>query len=61
MLTGGTDRPFTIRWKESGLSKQALGAEFERIVSVFEKVKQKYSHNSIGNEFHYILEDISKV
>ena len=41
VMTGNVERPLLLIWKDSALSRQALGEEFDQIVTVFERVQQQ--------------------
>lgn len=54
-LSTDVARPINIIWMHSDLSKQRLGDYFNKIVQIFERVKQQDMSFSWDEQFDYIL------
>lgn len=49
-------RPVTIRWINSALSRQRLGADFDAVVRLFEDMKREDDDPGLIDRFSYSLE-----
>ncbi len=55
MLSTGMAGAIVIVWENSGHSKQGMDEDFDTIISVFEKTKQRYLGKSDDYAFDYVL------
>lgn len=55
LLSVGVERPVNLVWLDSSISKVHLGASFEKIVSVLERVKLQDEHYGWEDKFVYVL------
>lgn len=50
-LTGLIERPFTLVWKDSALSRIGMGQDFQRIVDVMHKAELEAAENPDAERF----------
>lgn len=55
-LSASIERPICIKWKNSEISKAKMGASFEKIITVFERVKQQDKKFGWEEKFTYCLD-----
>lgn len=55
-LSTDTERPVTLIWKDSNTSRNRLGATFDRITEVLERVKRHEEEWGLQERFDYRLE-----
>ncbi|MFQ6589881.1 barstar family protein [Pseudomonas palleroniana] len=56
LLSAGVERPVVLVWKSAQVSKMNLGASFEEIVEVLERVKQQDEGFGWEDKFTYELD-----
>ncbi|XVO89916.1 barstar family protein [Pseudomonas palleroniana] len=56
LLSAGVERPVVLVWKNAQVSKMNLGASFEEIVEVLERVKQQDEGFGWEDKFTYELD-----
>jgi ribonuclease inhibitor len=55
-LSTDTERPLTLIWKDSNISRERLGATFDRITEVLDRVKKQDQEWGLEDRFDYRLE-----
>ena len=55
LLSAGVERPVTLVWKNSELSKENMGMIFGKIQEILERVKQQDERFGWENKFSYLL------
>lgn len=55
LLSVGIERPITLIWKNSTISKIKLGDNFDKIIEVLEKVKKQDEAYGWEDKFIYIM------
>lgn len=56
VLSASIERPVTLTWKRSDMSKQALGADFDAIVDVLRRVELQDEKFGWADRFSFALE-----
>ncbi len=56
VLSASIERPVTLTWKQSSKSKQALGADFDAIVDVLQRVESQDEEFGWVDRFSFVLE-----
>ena len=56
LLSAGVERPVVLRWRNAQVSKINLGASFEKIVEVLERVKLQDEHFGWEHKFTYEID-----
>jgi ribonuclease inhibitor len=54
-LTTDVERPVLIEWINSEISRQRLGNEFEKLISLFNRVVEYDIKNNLTNKFVFTL------
>ncbi|VUT03215.1 barstar family protein [Klebsiella spallanzanii] len=54
-LSTDVERPVTIIWLHSELSRHALGAYFDQIIDIFERTRQQDIKFNWNEKFDYVL------
>ncbi|WP_312189062.1 barstar family protein [Leclercia sp.] len=54
-LSTDVERPIQIIWLNSVLSRKSLGEVFDKIINIFEKIKQHNLRFNWGESFDYVL------
>lgn len=55
LLSASIERPLCIVWNDSNYSKLKLGVDFEKIINIFELVKQQDNFSCYDEKFDYLL------
>lgn len=55
-LSADVERPLTLVWKDSAISKARLGDMFDAIVAVLLRVKQQDEDWGLAGRFDFVLE-----
>ncbi|CAB3749038.1 barstar family protein [Paraburkholderia humisilvae] len=55
LLSSGVERPVMLVWRNSQVSKEAMGAPFEKIRAILERVKQQDEKFGWEEKFSYEL------
>lgn len=54
-LSTDVERPIQIIWLNSELSRKSLGEVFDKIINIFERIKQQNLRFNWGESFDYVL------
>lgn len=55
LLGFGVERPLTLIWLNSAISKQNLGVDFDKIIDILQRVKEHDENNNWHEKFDFCL------